>query len=188
MLSGTVLVSGINTVASVVFPPFIKQLASIGVEGFSPLDMPSVNPTALLKTNAFEADVAAIRAALTEALDSKGLHVVLVGHSYGAAPCLAAAQGLWKTARKREGKKGGVVKVALIAAPLVLTGESVGGLRQEFEKQFGAVEGPPPDFEQTDMVRSHQNEELPGMKLIHQHRVCSSSQPASAALSSPIYQ
>jgi pimeloyl-ACP methyl ester carboxylesterase len=154
MLSGTVLVPGITTVASVVFAPFVKKLESIGVRGFSPLDIPSVNPAKPLVPSAFDADVAAIRAALTEAIDRKGLDVVLFGHSYGAAPCLAAARGLWKSVREREGKKGGVAKVAMIAAPLILTGESVGGLRQEYEKLFGAVEGPPPEFERTDLVRS----------------------------------
>lgn len=155
MVSGTVLVPGITTVASAVFAPLVQQLESIGIKGFNPLDIPSVNPAAPLIPNAFEADVAAIRAALTEAIDTKGLDVVLVGHSYGTAPCLAAAQGLWKPGRERLEKKGGVVKVAIIAGPLVLTGESVGGLRQEYEKQFGAVEGPPPEFEQSDKVRFH---------------------------------
>lgn len=160
MLSGTVLVPGITTVASSVFPPLIKQLGLIGVSGFTPLDIPSVNPTLPLLPNALEADVAAIRAALTEAIEGKGLDVVLVGHSYGGAPCLVAAQGLWKTSQSRQGKKGGVVKVALIAAPLVLAGESVGGLRQQYEKQFGVIEAPPPDFEQTDRVSLEPNEKF----------------------------
>ena len=73
---------------------------------------------------------------------------------------MVAAQGLWKTSQSRQGKKGGVVKVALIAAPLVLAGESVGGLRQQYEKQFGVIEAPPPDFEQTDRVSLEPNEKL----------------------------
>jgi pimeloyl-ACP methyl ester carboxylesterase len=154
MFSGAFLVPGIACVSSALFAPLVKKLESIGVEGFTPIDIPSVNPKGPLLPNAFEADVTAIREALADAIDSKGLDAVLVGHSYGAGPCLAAAQGLWKTVREREGKKGGVAKVALIAAPLVFTGESVGGLRQEYEKEFGAIEGPPPEFEQTDMVSS----------------------------------
>lgn len=158
MLSGTVLVPGITTVASAVFAPLVKQLDLIGAAGFTPLDIPSVNPTKPLLPNAFEADVAAIRAALADAIESKGLDVVLLGHSYGAAPCLTAAEGLWKTIREKQGKKGGVVKVAVIAGPFVLTGESVGGLRVDYEKQFGVIEGPEPDFEQTERVRVHNNE------------------------------
>ena len=153
MLSGTVLVPGITTVASAAFEPLIKQLDRIGIKDFRALDIPSVNPTLPLSPNAFEADVSAIRGALAEAIESKGLDVVLVGHSYGGAPCIAAAEGLWKTTRERQGLKGGVAKVALIAAPLVLTGESVGGLRQEYEKEFGASEGLPPQFDQTENVR-----------------------------------
>ena len=153
MLSGTVLVPGITSVASAVYEPLVKQLALIGVKDFKPLDIPSVNPTLPLSPNAFEADVSAIREALAEAIESKSLDVVLVGHSYGGVPCVAAAEGLWKTTRERQGRKGGIVKVALIAAPLVLTGETVGGLRREYESQFGAIEGPPPDAEQTDKVR-----------------------------------
>jgi len=157
MLSGTVLVPGITTVASDAFVPLVKQLDLIGAAGFTPLDIPSVNPTKPLLPNAFEADVAAIRAALADAIESKGLDIVLLGHSYGAAPCLTAAEGLWKTIREKQGKKGGVVKIAVIAGPLVLAGESVGGLRADYEKQFGVIEGPEPDFEQTERVRVHNN-------------------------------
>jgi pimeloyl-ACP methyl ester carboxylesterase len=188
MLSGTVLVPGITTVASVVFAPFIEKLESIGVKSFTPLDIPSVNPTEALSPNALEADVTSIRTALTEAVERKGLDVVLVGHSYGSVPCLAAAQDLWKTAREQQGKKGGVVKVALIAAPLILTGESVAGLRTEYEKQFGVVEAPPPNLEQTEWVRSRQCEESSPMKLTFRHRACFSNQRGSGALSSPIYR
>ena len=165
MLSGTVLVPGITTVASVVFEPLVKQLDRIGVKDFRPLDIPSVNPTRPLLPNAFEADVSAIRAALTEAIESKGLDVVLVGHSYGGTPCLAATEGLWKTTRERQGLKGGVAKVALIAAPLVQAGESISGLRQEYEKEFGAVEGLPPEFDQTENVRPDRIKRVPRIIL-----------------------
>ena len=187
MLSGTVLVPGITSVASTLFEPLLKQLESIGVKTFSALDIPSVNPTARLLPNALGADVAAIRVALTEAIEGKGLDVALVGHSYGGVPCLVAAEGLWKTVRERKGKKGGVVNVALIAAPIVLAGETVGGLRQDYEKQFGVVEAPPPEFEQTDMVRPPPDRDVFAMKLIYDYRACFSNQQGSGALSSPTY-
>jgi hypothetical protein len=105
MLSGTVLVPGITIVASAVFVPLVKQLELIGVAGFTPLDIPSVNPTKPLLPNAFEADVADIRAALAEAIESKGLDVVFLGHSYGAAPCLTAAEVSGRLFGKSKGRK-----------------------------------------------------------------------------------
>ena len=153
MLSATVLVPGITTVASAVFPAFVEELERIGVKGFRPLDLPSVNPAGPLSPNALQADIDAIRAVLTEHIEGKGLDVLLVGHSYAGAPCLAAAEGLWKTTREREGKKGGVAKAALICAAIVLAGEGVGTVRQQYEDEFGSVPGPPPDIEQTEKVK-----------------------------------
>ncbi len=153
MLSATVLVPGITTVASSIFPAFIKELERVGVEGFRPFDLPSVNPAGPLSPNALQADIDSIRTVLIEHIEDRGLDVLLIGHSYGGVPCLGAAEGLWKTTREREGKKGGVFKVALIAAAITLSGEGVGPLRQSYEDEFGAAGGLTPDIEQNEKVR-----------------------------------
>ncbi|KAK5000000.1 hypothetical protein LTR60_007532, partial [Cryomyces antarcticus] len=152
IFTALVLVPGITTVASAIFAPLIAQLESIGVHGFRALDLPCVNPSGPLLPNALGADIAAVRAALVELIDC-ALDIVLVGHSYGGAPCLAAAHGLWKSTQGRESKMGGVAKIALISAVITLPGPSVGGLRQEFESKHGAVEGPPPHTETSEKAR-----------------------------------
>ncbi|TKA60286.1 hypothetical protein B0A49_12782 [Cryomyces minteri] len=119
-------------------------------KGYMGLEPRSTRPgDTITVLSVFEADIAAVRVALVELID-RGLDVVLVGHSYGGAPCLAAAHGLWKSTRDRESKRGGVAKIALISAVITLPGQSVGGLRQEFESKHGAVEGPPPHIEPSD--------------------------------------
>jgi pimeloyl-ACP methyl ester carboxylesterase len=159
MLTNSVLVPGMCAVGSAVYPPLISELESIDVKGFKPFDLRSVDPSELLLPNPLEADVAALRVVLTEYIESKGLDIVLVAHSYGGVVSLLAAAGLWKSTREKQGKKGGVAKIALIAAAIPLPGQSVSGARQEYQKQFGGIEDPSPDVEQTEKVGSHKASE-----------------------------
>jgi hypothetical protein len=59
-------------------------LSTLGLNSVHVVELPSIDPAAALKPNAYAADV------------------VVVGFSYGGAVALPAADGLWHT-----GKKGG---------------------------------------------------------------------------------
>jgi hypothetical protein len=61
-----------------------------------------------------EDDVAAIRAAVTNQLDT-GIDVVVVTHSYSSIPGTAALTGLSLKARKTAGKSNGVIGVVIIS-------------------------------------------------------------------------
>jgi hypothetical protein len=57
-------------------------------------------------------------------LDS-GTDILLVLHSYGGLPGAAAAKGLSKVEREKEGKQGGVVGLAFITALVAREGDSL---------------------------------------------------------------
>jgi pimeloyl-ACP methyl ester carboxylesterase len=60
-------------------------------------------------------DVDAIRA-VTTVLADEGKEILLVMHSYGGLPGSQSCEGLSKTERERQGKKGGVIALVYIAA------------------------------------------------------------------------
>ncbi|TAQ83064.1 hypothetical protein B7494_g8612 [Chlorociboria aeruginascens] len=71
-------------------------------------------------------DDAAFIARETEQLADAGHHVLLIAHSYGGVPMTESVRGLEKTARLRQGKKGGVVRLAYMTALVVAVGTSAG--------------------------------------------------------------
>ncbi|KAI1436130.1 Alpha/beta hydrolase fold-1 [Xylaria sp. CBS 124048] len=69
-------------------------------------------------------DDAAFIAKEIEALADAGTEVVLVSHSYGGFPATESTKGLSVKERQREGKKGGVVRLAYMTVLLGLPGQS----------------------------------------------------------------
>lgn len=69
-------------------------------------------------------DIAAARALVEEAIGS-GNDVVVSPHSWGGVVACSALGGLSKKEREAEGKKGGVVRTAYIAAFIVPEGVSL---------------------------------------------------------------
>ncbi|KAL9622886.1 MAG: hypothetical protein Q9160_002812 [Pyrenula sp. 1 TL-2023] len=69
----------------------------------------------------FDADIAAIRAAVIPLLDD-GRDVVVVMHSYSGIPGGTALEGLDKRSRAQNGEKGGVIRLVYIMAFLVPEG------------------------------------------------------------------
>ena len=120
MPASSVLVPGLCIVASAIFQLLVNQLNSVDVKEFRAFDLRSVDPSEKLLPSSFEADVAALGATLADYIERDGLDILLVAHSYGGAPSLAAAAaaGLWKPTREKQGKKGGMAKIALISAAL----------------------------------------------------------------------
>jgi hypothetical protein len=62
-------------------------------------------------------------------LIEQGQDVVLVMHSYAGMPAAAAAVGLSKLERKKEGKSGGIIGLIFIGAFIVAEGLSCAGLQ-----------------------------------------------------------
>jgi alpha-beta hydrolase superfamily lysophospholipase len=69
-------------------------------------------------------DDAAFIASEVEKLADEGKEMVLVGHSYGGIPISQCMEGLSRAAREKEGKQGGVVRIAYMTALVPALGES----------------------------------------------------------------
>ncbi|KAL4875148.1 Alpha/beta hydrolase fold-1 [Aspergillus karnatakaensis] len=82
--------------------------------------LPSVGAAAPVT---FEDDVAAVRRVVA-GLVKLGREVVLVSHSYGAAPATEAVKGLTRDDRKKEKLGGGVAQLVYIAAIVPTKGAS----------------------------------------------------------------
>ncbi|KAJ6514170.1 Alpha/beta hydrolase fold-1 [Mycena vitilis] len=70
-------------------------------------------------------DDAAKVASLACQLADEGKDVVLVAHSYGGLVACESARGLAKSAREKEGKKGGIVRIVLVSAVVPREGHTL---------------------------------------------------------------
>ncbi|MCJ1337279.1 hypothetical protein MMC09_002561 [Bachmanniomyces sp. S44760] len=109
-----------------IFSPVVTRLSAHGYKSHL-LALPSVdaNPG---KPN-FNDDVTAIQSLINERL-SAGEEIVIVMWSYGSAPgSEAVLQSMLKSERAKEEKKGGVIHLVFLAAPILPVGMSVEGSR-----------------------------------------------------------
>ncbi|KAG4434320.1 hypothetical protein IFR05_010198 [Cadophora sp. M221] len=60
-------------------------------------------------------DIAAVRAVVLKEVDA-GAEVIVSAHSWGGVPACSALDGLSKAERQRDGKSGGVVKLAFVTS------------------------------------------------------------------------
>ena len=60
-------------------------------------------------------DIAAVRAAVLKEIDT-GSDVIVSAHSWGGVPACSALDGLSKAERQRDGKVGGVVRLAFVTS------------------------------------------------------------------------
>jgi pimeloyl-ACP methyl ester carboxylesterase len=98
------------------------HLKDAGYE-YTDVDKPSVSLSAPY-IQSFEPDVEAVRKEVLAASDA-GNDVVLVMHSYGGIPGSAAAKGLSKEDREKEGKKGGIIGLVYISSFAIEEGQSL---------------------------------------------------------------
>jgi pimeloyl-ACP methyl ester carboxylesterase len=77
-------------------------------------------------------DDASAIAAVVEKLADKGQYVVIVGHSYAGVPMSQSTNGLDKASRAQQGKPGGIVTLAYLAALVPPLGGSAGSLLDRF--------------------------------------------------------
>ena len=94
------------------FDPVIALLEPLGYKCVA-LSMPSVGSYPPVQS--LDEDIATVRSAVLTELEL-GNDVVMNAHSWGGIPTTSALDGLSKAERAREGKKGGVVKITLVAA------------------------------------------------------------------------
>lgn len=132
-----VLIPGLASVGSIVYAPLVEALVKNGWDkkDLIAINNPSVDTIATnadIKPTALDADIRRVRAALAKAIEEEGRDVLLVGHSYGGAVTVSAADGFWKHSRAGEGKKGGVLKAGLISAAVPLPGGSVAADRMSW--------------------------------------------------------
>ncbi|KAJ7185380.1 Alpha/beta hydrolase fold-1 [Mycena filopes] len=135
-------------------------------------------------------DDAAAIAALATRLADEGKDVVLVPHSYGGVPTCEAAKGLAKSAREREGKAGGVVRIVFVSAVVPKEGESLKDVFGTVELDFIGIEVRSGEYMvMTDLVKSAAvnlsdfppEEGLFWAKKLTQHSAASFVQPLTYA-------
>ena len=73
-------------------------------------------------------DAEAIRRQIIHLIEPDGKDVVLICHSYGGVPGGAAAYGLSKISRAKEGKKGGVIGLIYMCGFIITEGSSLLGM------------------------------------------------------------
>ncbi|KAJ0419320.1 Alpha/beta hydrolase fold-1 [Aspergillus carlsbadensis] len=91
-------------------------------------EYPSLDP-ADPTTADCKSDADVIAQTLHHLIEDEGRDILLVLHSYAGMPGAAAARGLSKSERVRQGKSGGVVGMVFIAAFIVPEGVSCSGLQ-----------------------------------------------------------
>lgn len=101
----------------------IDRLTNAGYTAFAS-DLPSASRRTPQQP-ATLADDAAHFHGLAEKLVEAGKEVVLFAHSYGGNPASECAKGLWMEERKKQGKKGGIVRIVYLASPVVKEGEAL---------------------------------------------------------------
>ena len=100
---------------------------------------PSLNPSDPATANAAADTEHVLKKSLLPLIEEEGKDVVIIAHSYGGVPGSAAARGLSKAERSREGRKGGVVGLIHISSFVLPGGASVadgqGGILPGWVKQ-----------------------------------------------------
>lgn len=99
-------------------------VAHVSSEGhpIQALHLPSIGyKTAVPGT--MQDDAAYIASEISRHADA-GKDVVLVAHSYGGIPATESTKGLSKVERQRQGKSGGLVRLAYISCLILPVGES----------------------------------------------------------------
>ncbi|PSN69231.1 alpha/beta-hydrolase [Corynespora cassiicola Philippines] len=85
-------------------------------------------------------DDAAQIAGVVERLADEGKDIVLVGHSYGGIPVSQSIKGLSKQDRVKQGKKGGLVRVAYLTALVPDVGQAAQNVLTNDGEQYIAVD------------------------------------------------
>lgn len=108
------------------YEPFLKALVTAGFPVHY-ADYPSLDPFNPATADC-KADADFIEKNLRPLIE-QDQDVLLVMHSYAGMPTAAAAVGLSKSQRQKEGKSGGIIGLVFIGAFIVAEGLSCAGLQ-----------------------------------------------------------
>ena len=112
----------------------IDPIAASG-QGIRALHLPSVSSTGEgAPPNMY--DDAAFIAKEVEKLADEGRDVVLIPHSYGGAPATESTKGLSKAERTKQGKKGGIVRLAYMTCIVPAVGGSAGATMASVPEEY----------------------------------------------------
>lgn len=101
-----------------VYDPVVEEVTKRG-QDIRALTLPSVrlhSETGPVREPPTMYEDAAFIAKEAEALADAGRDVIIISHSYGGVPATESVRGLSKAARRKEGKPGGVVRLAYMTA------------------------------------------------------------------------
>ncbi|GKZ23890.1 hypothetical protein AbraIFM66951_010422 [Aspergillus brasiliensis] len=102
------------------YQPFLNACSSAGYP-IHYADYPSIDPADPTVADC-KTDTDVIRSTLHQLVEEEGKDVFLMMHSYAGMPGAAAALGMAKSQRVKQGKRGGVIGMVFIAAFLVPEG------------------------------------------------------------------
>lgn len=135
----TLIVPGGMTPATV-YDPVVEEVTKRG-QDIRALTLPSVrlhSETGPVREPPTMYEDAAFIAKEAEALADAGRDVIIISHSYGGVPATESVRGLSKAARRKEGKPGGVVRLAYMTALIPELGDPA----NEVLTKRPRVEGP----------------------------------------------
>lgn len=121
----TLIVPGGMTPATV-YDPVVEGVTKRG-QDIRAVTLPSVrlhSETGPVREPPTMYEDAAFIAKEAEALADAGRDVIIISHSYGGVPATESVRGLSKAARRKEGKPGGVVRLAYMTALIPELGEA----------------------------------------------------------------
>lgn len=113
----TLIVPGGMTPATV-YDPVVEEVTKRG-QDIRAVTLPSVrlhSETGPVREPPTMYEDAAFIAKEAEALADAGRDVIIISHSYGGVPATESVRGLSKATRRREGKPGGVVRLAYMTS------------------------------------------------------------------------
>lgn len=129
------------------YDSLVNAVAAKGYE-IKALHMPSVAPATGPKEGEPPTmyDDAAFIAKEAERLADEGKDVIIMTHSYGGVPGTESVRGLSKTERQKQGKKGGIVRLAYMTSLVLAVGDSATSAQGDIKEQapFTLDVRPPP--------------------------------------------
>lgn len=135
----TLIVPGGLTPAAV-YDPVVDEVTRRGHD-IRALQLPSVrlrSETGPVREPPTMYEDAVLIAREAEALADTGRDVIIISHSYGGVPATESVRGLSKAARAREGKPGGVVRLAYMTSLV----PELGAAANEVVKERPRAAGP----------------------------------------------